>query len=259
MKSTTDLLAKSILQKENLDECTTQELRQLANQYPYFGPVQLLLTEKMKSGNKIEYDAQVSKTLLYFNNPLWFHYLVNDNGQETVIPALKKEIEIKKVTLTEKDTGKVVPFNENPERNSEIDLPALNSIVTVPANEDFSFEPYHTVDYFASQGIKFKEEELPADRFSQQLKSFTGWLKTMKKLGERGESNPDLAAIEKNVTHLAEHSIEDRDVITEAMADVWIKQGNIEKAIAIYHKLSLLNPSKSPYFATIIEQLKKSN
>ena len=40
------------------------------------------------------------------------------------------------------------------------------------------------------------------------------------------------------------------------MAEVWEKQGNPEKAIDIYNKLSLLEPSKSTYFAAKIEEIK---
>jgi len=41
------------------------------------------------------------------------------------------------------------------------------------------------------------------------------------------------------------------------MAEVWEKQGNAAKAIEVYTKLSLLDPSKSLYFAAKIEDLKK--
>jgi hypothetical protein len=64
-------------------------------------------------------------------------------------------------------------------------------------------------------------------------------------------------ASEQKVIHLAEHSIENRNVETEAMAEVWIKQGQPQKAIEIYSKLSLLNPAKSSYFALLIEELKR--
>jgi len=57
---------------------------------------------------------------------------------------------------------------------------------------------------------------------------------------------------------MAAHSLADGDVVTEAMADVWEKQGNHEKAIETYRKLSLLNPSKSAYFAAKIERIKSS-
>ena len=127
------------------------------------------------------------------------------------------------------------------------------------------FEPFYTVDYFASQGIKFKEEEKPTDKFSLQLKSFTDWLKTMKRLpvsaiAKTGEVHSvETALVEKKVAQMAEHSLEEREVLTEAMAEVWEKQGNMAKAIEVYSKLSLIYPSKSANFAAKIDDLKKTN
>ena len=126
-----------------------------------------------------------------------------------------------------------------------------------PGSGELSFEPFHTVDYFASQGIKFSEEEKPKDKFGQQLKSFTEWLKLLKQ-PQGAETIPATIPADKKVEKLAEHSLAEREVLTEAMAQVWEKQGNRDKALAIYKKLSLLNPSKSSYFAAKIELLKKS-
>lgn len=138
-----------------------------------------------------------------------------------------------------------------------IKLPELK-ITPVDVSKALSFEPFHTVDYFASQGIRVKEEEKPKDKLSQQLRSFTEWLKTMKKLPESEIAAPaPLPSEDQQVTQMAEHSLKDREVVTEAMADVWEKQENYEKAIETYRKLSLLNPAKSSYFAAKIEQLKR--
>jgi hypothetical protein len=41
------------------------------------------------------------------------------------------------------------------------------------------------------------------------------------------------------------------------MAEVYLQQGKPKKAIEIYQKLSLLNPSKSAYFAAKLEILKE--
>ncbi|MBC7828476.1 MAG: hypothetical protein H7122_12070 [Chitinophagaceae bacterium] len=121
---------------------------------------------------------------------------------------------------------------------------------------DFSFEPYHTIDYFASQGIKLQQADLSKDKFGKQLKSFTEWLRSMKRLPQAAtEANLD-EATQQSIQQIAEHSFEEKEIVTETMADVWIKQGNREKAIDTLHKLSLLNPSKSHYFAAKIEQLK---
>lgn len=122
------------------------------------------------------------------------------------------------------------------------------------------FEPYHTVDYFASQGIRFKEDDKPADRFGHQLRSFTEWLKTLRRTpaSELDKTGADPVG-EKKVEQLAEHSLAERHVVTEAMAEVWIKQGNRAKAEEIYRKLSLLEPLKTAYFAAKIEDLKKTS
>lgn len=127
------------------------------------------------------------------------------------------------------------------------------------SSEQLGFEPYHTVDYFASQGIKVKLDENPTDKFSKQLKSFTEWLKTLKKLPDAEIASPAPAPTEQKVEQLAQTSLTETSVETEAMAEVWAKQGNHEKAIEIYHKLSLLEPTKSIYFASLIEDLKKAS
>jgi hypothetical protein len=155
---------------------------------------------------------------------------------------------------------------EAPEENNQseneheplMEIPSLKIEPIDAATAELSFQPYHTVDYFASQGIKVRDDEKPKDKFGQQLKSFTEWLKILKKVPVTEIATAVGTQSEKKVEQLAEHSVSEREVVTEAMAEVWVKQGNPEKAITIYRKLSLLNPSKSSYFAGLIEQLKNS-
>jgi hypothetical protein len=123
-------------------------------------------------------------------------------------------------------------------------------------SESVIFAPYHVVDYFASQGIKLVLEDQPADNFGKQLKSFTDWLKVMKKIPTRSLIEKADEKEAERIRHFAVHSIEDRDILTESMAEVLAKQGMYENAIALYMKLSLIYPPKSAYFASRIEQLK---
>ncbi|MCG2617529.1 hypothetical protein LZZ85_24735 [Terrimonas sp. NA20] len=139
-------------------------------------------------------------------------------------------------------------------------LPPIPSfkIEALPAGKmELSFEPYHTVDYFASQGIRFKDDDKPKDRLSLQLRSFTEWLKTLKKVPDAEMSVGATRQEEKKVEQMAQVSIADPAVVTEAMAEVWEKQGNTVKAIELYKKLSLLDPDKNAYFAAKIEHLKQ--
>ncbi len=124
----------------------------------------------------------------------------------------------------------------------------------VPENATLSFEPLHTVDYFASQGIKLREEKLGNDKLGQQLKTFTQWLKTLKKADPAHEMPLDETA-EKQLVQMAGGSNRGEEIITEAMALVLEQQGKAQKAAELYHKLSLLHPEKSAYFASQIQRL----
>jgi len=281
-------LVKSLLHKDSLDQCSLDELQQYADHYPYFGAAQLLLTKKLQTENTERYQNQLQKTYLFFHNPLWVQQLLNDTGTATIKAVEKTEqpvemdLPVKEilpepaqpvimedaVSLAEAVAeGRKPVIEPAPEAFPEITKATEPVIVEKTEAEsaaivnttDLIFEPYHTVDYFASQGIKFREEEKPVDKFSLQLKSFTEWLKTMKKLPVAEMARSVETASEKKVEQMAEHSLEDREIITEAMAEVWEKQGNREKAIEVYSKLSLLEPAKSPYFAAKIEILKKEN
>ena len=127
---------------------------------------------------------------------------------------------------------------------------------TSEVTEDkITFEPLHTSDYFASLGIKLSGKILHSDKLGKQMKSFTEWLKEMKKL------QPDQLPLQSEqadltIQKLAEASNLEIEVETEAMAEVLIQQGKKQKALNVYKKLSLLDPSKSAYFAAKINQLK---
>ena len=125
-----------------------------------------------------------------------------------------------------------------------------------PIEQPLVFESYHMIDYFASQGIKLAPDENPTDRLGKQMKSFTEWLKVMKRLPHKETGALSDAVAETKIQAIAAHSIEGREVVTETMAEVLAKQGMWEKASEVYRKLSLLDPGKSSYFASKIEQLK---
>jgi hypothetical protein len=388
-------LAYRLFGKSSIDECGLQEIRTLAERYPYFAPAQFLLLEKLKRTGSEEYQVQSQKAVLYYHNPIEFEQFISsdrfyteldledsfvqpsppetiedspgmpgddiitrtviveediaaEEEEEIPPPAPRPEVmsedmaiaegiihpeaaepefvkplsmnaspveedtmeeETGTVTETGEDTEETIPRATEPEVMSEDmaiaediihpeatepepeEAPSMKAVpvedeqtspaekpltetpstplpspstpspeIPSPSNpspEGLTFEPFHTVDYFASQGIKLSQEEAGSGKFGKQLKSFTEWLRTMKRLPPPEISARLDRSSEKTVQNLAEGSVHDADIVTEAMAEVWIKQGKPEKALEVYNKLSLLNPSKKAYFAAKIDNLKR--
>ena len=48
------------------------------------------------------------------------------------------------------------------------------------------------------------------------------------------------------------------EIVSEQLAEIYLKQGMKKEAIEMYRKLSLQNPEKSIYFAKILEKIKKN-
>jgi hypothetical protein len=158
----------------------------------------------------------------------------------------------------------VVTVQEQAAENNTTTLPVITNdapvtnddLTTNKETESLAFEPYHTVDYFASQGIKITKDTAPTDRLSLQLKSFTEWLKTMKRLNTNEIEAVNRPAQQEAVVQMAETSLKKTEVITETMAEVLVKQGRVDEAIEILKKLSLQDKAKSAYFAARIQHLK---
>jgi len=220
----------------NLASIPTAELEALVHANAYSPSLQLLLSKKYALEASLEYAPQIQKAVNYFPSALHLHqWLGNEAAEEVVAPNEEK--------LTSVISEQLAQFQE----------PLVS--------ETLEFEketPQMVKDYFEAQGIEIDLASLPQDKFTKQLRSFTAWLKVLKhqeantqNLAEMGEEQEKMIAI------IAEKANNATEVITEAMAEIWIKQGNKRKAIDIYSKLSFIFPEKSVYFASQIELLKQ--
>lgn len=137
--------------------------------------------------------------------------------------------------------------------------PSLDNIeedykIPIENDELDVLETYYAQDYFSTQGIQV-DRTIPKQPVLEQdhhERKFTDWLKTMNRLSIENDRNYADPLVEIR----ARASIEDVGVVTEAMADVWEKQGQIDKAIGIIEKLQLLHPEKYTYFAARLKVLK---
>ena len=128
----------------------------------------------------------------------------------------------------------------------------------VEEKEDLQIEadPFYTVDYFASQGIKLdnKRDENTLDK---KVHKFTDWLRQMKRINPHPVDLGTDSEEENQVANIAASSNQTKEVVTESMAEVLTKQGKQNKAIEVYQKLGLLYPHKIAYFAAKIQDIKQ--
>jgi hypothetical protein len=250
------MIFERLFNKDFSDSGNRQLLETISNEHPYFSAAQFYLLQQTAPGTK-DFSKQALKTSVLFNNPHWLNFQLLQTNKP---PVVKEQSNDKKTIIDPKSETAFAEEDSNDINNVEDDTPMtfqLKLPAETPNSETLSFEPMHLVDYFASQGIKLSEEE-PKDKLGKQLKSFTEWLKTMKKLPAQ-DSSQSLSPAEQpdlTVQALAEKSNQEQEVVTEAMAEVLASQGKRGKAAELYQKLSLMNPSKSAYFAAKIEQLK---
>lgn len=260
MHAAEKIIANHLLQLLAATEEKNTHFQQLADQYPYFGAAHYLYAKELKNGSKENADKEVKKTVLFFNNPFWLQYLLH---HDIYGPFVTNDIHIDTTEEEEiEETFTGYPHSEEEKKGNEKISGILKehaALFAKPVSEKaaFVFEniPRHTIDYFESLGIKLDVVQ-QGDQLGNKVKKFTDWLKQMKK---NGNSPADLGTdkeTEQLIEVLAENSNATKEVITEAMAEVLIKQGKKSKAIELYEKLSFLNPAKSTYFAAKIQSLK---
>jgi hypothetical protein len=283
MTKETDFMVQSLFQRESMDDITLDELKAHAEAFPYSSIIQFLYTCKLKSQYHLDFPEAVSKTALFFDDSNWLNYQLREEGENGNFRKIIYDSQYNNISEDEEVEGvevlnlpaegrggeevEGVDFDENEgafyepaeaQTNEKIDLKVNETSTPPETNNDFEFPltPYHTVDYFASLGIKINMES-DKDELSRKVKSFTAWLKTMKRLQPGAET----VAVKDIQSILTTHKDEERQsdaVFTEAMAEVYLKQGLRGKAIEVYDKLSLQNPLNSHIFADKISKIKEN-
>jgi hypothetical protein len=261
--------AQHILQSLRHQSNDAVSFDELSSQFPWYATAWLgkclqegVSAESLEKLALTVHDPLRLKTLL---TPAVYPQALMEKVVEPELPIEKEEepeaavpTEVREeITATQpaENAGMVQAALEAVETISE-EKPALiaSPETASDAEDELLFQPYYTVDYFASQGIKVDAMLQPTNRFDRQLMSFTQWLKTMKRIQHQGEAKPNDPAVDAQ----ADASVATKEVVTEAMAEVLEKQGKHAQAIDLYTKLTLLHPEKSVFFAAQIEKLKQA-
>ena len=256
---------------------TNDNLKEIIKNFPYFQAAHILFARSLNQSNNILFSEALKNAALYSGNRRLLFELVNIHSKSEVAPPIPEKNK-ESSTNTESDSRSEDEEIASNEIEKTAQIENLQDVIDATPIEPI-IEPTISIQ---------ADSPPPAIHFSEEKNSFFGWLNKLNKETEKNEfvasqplgnpkiekeqvdnlvdrfiqTDPRISKPSKaeffSPIQMAKKSVEDNDmIVSETLARVYIDQGNTEKAIHIFRKLSLLYPDKSTYFAALILKLEK--
>ena len=262
---------------ENLNGRSIAALEKLVQQYPYFQTGRMLYLKNLHNENNIDYEKNLHITSAYAPSGKVLYNLIKKKAEDR-----KSNPEDKTIVI---DTPSVVIPLPSAQKDKFDELMILE--------KEMMREAYRismTVDLLKEKGAKDEGRETiekhPPDprplSHSTQSYSFNDWLKVVcgktpdtakeeiaiqKKqknqiidsfiLDETAKSMPKPKSEFYSAENMAKKSLQDDETfVTETLAKIYLKQGNLPKALRSYEILLVKHPEKFHIFAPLLEKIK---
>lgn len=262
-------LLQHLFDQPDIKAIPDDRFAKLAGEYPYFAHARWFKALKEAELGHGSDSKAAAEAAVYTFLPLRLMQFLSPEVPEKGIPIEAGKPAVEAEANESPLSGE--PLSANGQATGKAEAEATSQVENSPDGNYAQaplIQPLFTSDYFAFTGQELPEQiENDKRPTMEQLHSFTGWLRTLKRA--QGTTDPDLKEDEASmaaraesedagIKKSAEASLKaDEEVLTEAMAEVRVSKGQVDKAIDIYRKLSLSNPEKSAYFAQKIADLKK--
>ncbi len=255
----------------HLDEDTMLLIEELCKKYPYCQTTQILLAKCYQKNNSPSFEKQVNLASAYSINRRKFQNYISERQH-----IYNKQKEILEEHSEYKNPG---DMSSAPDKNiSQDDKQTTDTISAQPQEDtlDKTSEIKNT-----KEGRKKELEQIVINRLKSFKKKNPGDIKeapilpstNLKGKSPKNSKQDDL--IEKfireepsiNNPKNAKPSDEDLsvdsvkfndDIVSETLAEIYLKQGRRDRALNIYNKLCLKFPEKSRFFAKKIEDIKNN-
>lgn len=254
-------------------------LEQLVHDYPYFQTADMLYTLNLSKENSIKLSDQLRLASAYAPDRKVLKQLVQsiqlfEKGEQIV--SKKKD---EQVNIPEQETV-FIEEEVVSQEDEDLNLPHLIDIFQNELDKITSISK-DSYEYRHLRSLAGKLESL-LEEHNQQKRTqpdhyFEEYSLTHldKSSAKEEKSKADFDLIDKfiqenprivpepqtgffdPVDYAKQSLVDNEEIVSETLAEIYYRQGNLAKAIKIYKKLSLLNPEKRFYFAGRIEKIRK--
>ena len=222
-------------------------LEDIVKRYPYCQSGHLLYTYNLFREEDPQYPAQLKKAAAYAGDRKILKALIWSGKKEVVPPPSVPDFRIAAV-LT--DVPEVKSLDTTP--RDQVAAPAPPKVdLLQPA----SYSPERLTQQELLAIVKKRLAEIAAEKNPDYLPDVTKKALIDKFILEEPRMSKPKTAFFSPTDSAIRSNFDDEEIVSETLAQLYAKQGNIQKAIHIYEKLSLLNQEKSRYFASQIKNL----
>ncbi|WP_027449521.1 tetratricopeptide repeat protein [Xylanibacter brevis] len=246
-------IAELIKHPERLDRDTLYELRSMLALYPYFQTARLLMLQNLYLLHDPSFDTELRRAAIYITDRRVLfqmieaaHYQLRKSSETTTTTQAGKgkataDTSTRTLSLIDNFLDSIPKENE-PETDKK---KAKRKPTPADAAVDYVAYLLECEDYQEEDSVPRLKGQSLIDSF---INNDTGKIV----LPETPTLRPEL---EEDSTE--EGKAAGEDYFTEALARIYIKQGNYSKALEIIQRLSLDYPKKNAYFADQIRFLEK--
>ncbi|MFC2111576.1 hypothetical protein ACFLQ5_03910 [Bacteroidota bacterium] len=230
------------------------KLKEIVAKYPFFQTAQLLYLKSLsKNGDNLAFEKQLRLTASQsVNRRIIFELLKPQQPKsekklkETKVELKEdsKPVEVKKSDPIVAPKKEEIKLKEKADKSKDLLDQVRKRLAEIETEKkESSGKSEEAQQIIEEKTIKIKSKEEIVNDF----------IKEEPRIKPRDD---DFSEVEKK-TNLS--NFDKGDFISETLAEIYVKQGNKEKGIEIYEKLSLKFPKKSSYFAAQIKKIENQS
>jgi len=255
---------------EQMKGKVVQDIEQLVADYPYFAVGQALLAIAYQNTNDAKYEDQLRHAAAIMPNrdklrlfTLIARHRFESEPETTTLPdefvPTDNVFSSMEAIEKEEDNGNIIREKVFviPEINLSGSREELSAEMALLEEKRKSLDELKTI-------IANRLKELEAEKQRKEKDKPAPKKLSRKELIDKFIlENPSITRPKAefyNPISVAQNSITDQEnIVSETLAQIYEKQGYLDKAISIYEKLNLKYPEKSRYFAAQIERIKQNS